>query len=186
MDSSSNVICLHPPKANLRRTLAGLKRILVWIMTSATILLPSFYDDLSHYYASALSRFQLTLEIILLIGMIFSISRTVCVIYYTHTHTHTHTHTQSSVQFSHSVMSDSLRPHGLQYTRLLVHHQQLPKRTQLMSIESVMPSNHLILCHPLLLLPSIFPTFKVFSSESFLCIGWPKYWNFSFSISPSN
>ena len=55
-----------------------------------------------------------------------------------------------------------------------------------MSIESVMPSSHLILCHPLLLLPSIFPTIRVFSSESALCIRWPKYWSFSFSISPSN
>ena len=51
--------------------------------------------------------------------------------------------------------------------------------------ESVMPSNHLILCHPLLLLPSIFPSFRVFSNESVLCIRWPKYWSFSFSISPS-
>ena len=55
-----------------------------------------------------------------------------------------------------------------------------------MSIESVMPSNHLILCHPLLLLPLIFPSIRVFSSESVLCIRWPKYWSFSFSISPSN
>ena len=55
-----------------------------------------------------------------------------------------------------------------------------------MSIESVMPSNYLIPCCPLLLLPSIFPSIRVFSSESALCIGWPKYWNFSFSISPSN
>ena len=57
---------------------------------------------------------------------------------------------------------------------------------KLMSIESVMPSNHFILCRPLLLLPSIFPSIRVFSSESALCIRWPKYWNFSFSISPSN
>ena len=57
---------------------------------------------------------------------------------------------------------------------------------KLMSTESVMPSNHLILCCPLLLLPSIFPSIRVFSSESFLPIGWPKYWSFSFSISPSN
>ena len=57
---------------------------------------------------------------------------------------------------------------------------------KLMSIESVMPSNHLILCSPLLLLPSIFPSIRVFSNESFLCIRWPKYWSFSFSISPSN
>ena len=55
-----------------------------------------------------------------------------------------------------------------------------------MSIESVMPSNHLILCHPLLLLPSIFPSIRAFSNESALCIRWPKYWSFSFSISPSN
>ena len=55
-----------------------------------------------------------------------------------------------------------------------------------MSIESVMPSNHLILCHPLLLLPSIFPSIRVFSNESPLCIRWPKFWSFSFSISPSN
>src|SRR5574337_1117672 len=57
---------------------------------------------------------------------------------------------------------------------------------KLMSIESVMPSNHLILCHPLFLLPSIFPSIKVFSSESVLCIRWPKYWSFNFNISPSN
>ena len=57
---------------------------------------------------------------------------------------------------------------------------------KLMSIESVIPSNHLILCHPLLLLPSIFPSFRVFSNESALCIKWPKYWSFSFNISPSN
>ena len=57
---------------------------------------------------------------------------------------------------------------------------------QLMSIESVMPSSHLILCRPLLLLPSIFPSIRVFSNESVLHIRWPKYWSFSFSISPSN
>ena len=57
---------------------------------------------------------------------------------------------------------------------------------RLVSIESVMPSNHLILCHPLLLLPSIFPSIRVFSNESVLHIRWPKYWSFSFSISPSN
>ena len=54
------------------------------------------------------------------------------------------------------------------------------------SIESVMPSNHLILCHPLLLQPSIFPSIRVFSNKSVLCIRWPKYWSFNFSISPSN
>jgi len=57
---------------------------------------------------------------------------------------------------------------------------------KLMSIESVMPSNHLILCRPLLLMTSIFPSIRVFSNESVLCIKWPKYWSFSFSISPSN
>ena len=57
---------------------------------------------------------------------------------------------------------------------------------KLMSITLVMPSNHLILCHPLLLPPSIFPNIRIFSNESVLCIRWPKYWSFSFSISPSN
>ena len=57
---------------------------------------------------------------------------------------------------------------------------------KLMSIESVMPSSHLILCHTLLLLPSIFPSIRVFFNESVLCVRWPKYWSFSFSISPSN
>ena len=57
---------------------------------------------------------------------------------------------------------------------------------KLMSIESVMPSNHLVLCCPLLLLPSIFPSIRIFSNESVLHIRWPKYWSFSFSISPSN
>ena len=57
---------------------------------------------------------------------------------------------------------------------------------KLMSTESVMPSNYLILCSPLLLLPSIFPSIRVFSNESALCIRWPKYWSFSFNISPSN
>ena len=66
---------------------------------------------------------------------------------------------------------------------LPVHHQ-LPELSQLMSIEFVMPSNHLILCRPLLLLPSLFPSIRVFSNESALCIRWPKYWNFS--ISPSS
>ena len=61
-----------------------------------------------------------------------------------------------------------------------------PSLLKLMSIESVMPSNHLILCHRLLLLPSVFPSLKVFSKESVLRIRWSKYWHFSFSISPSN
>ena len=68
---------------------------------------------------------------------------------------------------------------------LPVHHQ-LQSLLKLMSIELVMPSNHLILCHPLLLPPSIFPSIRVLSNESVLCIRWPKYWSFSFNISPSN
>ena len=63
---------------------------------------------------------------------------------------------------------------------------QLQSLIKLMSIKSVMPFNHLILCQPLLLLPSVFPSIRVFSSESVLCIRWPKYWSFSFSISPYN
>ena len=68
---------------------------------------------------------------------------------------------------------------------LPVHHQ-LPESTTPMSLESVMPSNHLILCRPLLLLPSIFPSIRVFSNESVLRMRWPKYWSFSFNISPSS
>ena len=92
----------------------------------------------------------------------------------------------SSVQFSHSVVSDSLQSHELQHARPpwppITNSWSLPK---LMSIESVMPSNHLILCHLLLLLPPISPSIRVFSNESTLHISWPKYWSFSFSISPS-
>ena len=87
----------------------------------------------------------------------------------------------ASVQLVQSL--DSLRPRGLQHARLPCPSRSLLK---LMSIESVMPSNHLILCHPLLLSPSIFPSIRVFSNESVLCIRWPKYWSFSFSTSPSN
>ena len=67
---------------------------------------------------------------------------------------------------------------------LPVHHQ-LPELAQFMCIESVMPSNHLILCCPFLLLPSIFPSIRVFSNESVLPFRWPKYWSLSFSLSPS-
>ena len=90
-----------------------------------------------------------------------------------------------SIQFSHSAVSNSLQPHELQHARPPVH-PQLPESTKPMSIESMMPSNHLILCCPLLFLPSIFPSIRVFSNESALCIRWPKYWSFSFNISPSN
>ena len=87
-----------------------------------------------------------------------------------------------SVQFSHSVMSDYLWPHE-QASLSITNSQSSPKP---MSIESVMPSNHLILCLPLLLLPSIFPSIRVLSNESAFHIRWPKYWSLSFSISPSN
>ena len=88
----------------------------------------------------------------------------------------------SSVQlFS---LCPTLWPHGLQQARLvsITNSQSLLK---LMSIELVIPPNHLIICHPLHLLPSIFPSNRVFSNESVLLIRWPKYWSFSFSISPS-
>ena len=96
-----------------------------------------------------------------------------------------HTSTVSSVQFCRSVMSDSA-------TSWIAAHQTSLSITnfwsllKLMSIESVMPSSHLILGHPLLLLPQIPPSFRVFSNESTLPRRWPKYWSFSFSISPSN
>ena len=82
-------------------------------------------------------------------------------------------------------MSDSLLPWTVAHQASLSFtvFQSLLK---LMSIELVMPSNHLILCRPLLLLPSIFPSIRMFPNESALCITWPKYWSFSFSISPSN
>ena len=82
-------------------------------------------------------------------------------------------------------MSDSLGPHESQHARPPVHHNSRSS-LKLMSIESVMPSSHLILCRPLLLLPPIPPSIRVFSNESVLCIRWPKCWSFSFSISPFN
>ena len=93
--------------------------------------------------------------------------------------------TFSSVQFSRSVVSDSATPWiaARQASLSIANSQSLLK---LLSIESVMPSNHLILCHPLLLLPSVFPSIRVFSNESVLHITWPKYWSFIFNISPSN
>ena len=94
-------------------------------------------------------------------------------------------YTESSVQFSRSVVSDSATPWiaARQASLSITNSRSLPK---LMSIESVMPSSHLILCRPLLLLLPIPPSFRVFSNESTLCMRWPKYWSFSFSISPSN
>ena len=84
------------------------------------------------------------------------------------------------------LMSDSLWSHGLQQARLPCPSLSPRACSNPMYIESVMPSNHLILCHLLLLLPSIFPSIRVFSNESALWIRWPKDWNFSFNISPSN
>ena len=91
----------------------------------------------------------------------------------------------SSVQFSGSVMSYSLRPHGLQHTRFPCPLPTPRSLLKLMFMES-WTSNHLILCHPLLLLLSIFCSIRVLSSESVLCIRWPKYWSFNFRNSPSN
>ena len=88
--------------------------------------------------------------------------------------------------FSHYVVSNSFatpRTAACQASLSVINSQSLLK---LMSIESVMPPNHFILCHPLLLLPLIFPRIRVFSNESALHIRWPNYWSFSFSISPSN
>ena len=82
-------------------------------------------------------------------------------------------------------MCNSLGPMNRSTPGLPVHHQ-LPEFTQTHAHESVMSYNHLILCRPLLLPPSIFPSIRVFSNESFLCIRWPEYWSFNFSISPSN
>ena len=79
-----------------------------------------------------------------------------------------------------------MRPHGLQHARPPFSITSYRSLLKLMSIESVIPFNHVILCCPLLLLSSIFPSITVFSNESVLCIRWPKYWSFSFSISPSN
>ena len=87
-----------------------------------------------------------------------------------------------SVTQSCLTLCDSME-RACQASLYITHTQSLLK---LMSIETVMPCNHLILCHPLLLLPSIFPSIRVFSNESVLCIRWPKYWSFSFSIGPSN
>ena len=96
---------------------------------------------------------------------------------------------QEQIQFSSVQLLSRVRLFATPWTAALqaslsiTNTRSLPK---LMSIKWVMPSNHLILCRPLLLPPSIFPSIRVFSNESALCIRWPKYWSFSFSISPSN
>ena len=90
-----------------------------------------------------------------------------------------------TVQFSHSVVSNSVTPWtAARQASLSITNSR--SSLKLTSMELVMPSSHLILCHPLLLLPSIFPSIRVFSSELVIHIRWPKYWSFSFSISPSN
>ena len=83
-------------------------------------------------------------------------------------------------------MSVAVQPHGLQHARLPCPSPNSQSLLRLLSIESVMPFNHLILCHPPFLLPSVFPSIRVFSNELVLHFRWPKYWSFSFSISPSN
>ena len=94
------------------------------------------------------------------------------------------TMTANSVQsLSHVGLFATPRTAAHQASLSITNSQSLLK---LMSIKSIMPSNHLILCHPLFLLPSIFPSIRVFSNESVLCIRWAKYWSFSFNISPSN
>ena len=92
---------------------------------------------------------------------------------------------RGSVQFSRSVVSNSLWPHEPQHPRPLCS-SPTPRVHPNSCIESLMPSSHLILGHPLLLLPPIPPCIRVFSNESALCMRWPKYWCFSLSISPSN
>ena len=89
-------------------------------------------------------------------------------------------------QFSHSVVSDSLRPHEPQHARPPCPSPTPGVYSNSCPLRLVMPSNCLILCHPLLLLPSIFPSMRIFSNESALHIRWPKYWSFSFNISPAN
>ena len=90
---------------------------------------------------------------------------------------------ECSVQISRSVVSNSLQPHESQHARPPITNSR--GSLKLMSTESVMPSSHLILCHPLLLLPPIPPSIRVFANESTLRMRWPKYWSFSFSICPS-
>ena len=91
-----------------------------------------------------------------------------------------------SVQFSCSIVSDSLRPHELKHTQASLSITNSQSLLKVISIESAITSSHLILCHPLLLLPSIFHSIRVFSKEAFLCVRWLKYWSFSFNISPYN
>ena len=88
--------------------------------------------------------------------------------------------------FSCLAVSDSFQPHGLQHTRLPCPSPSPRACSNSCPLSLMMPSNHLVLCHPLLLLPSIFPSIRVFPSIQALCISWPNYWSFSFSISSSS
>ena len=125
------------------------------------------------------------------LNVLIPIVLTVCVPARARTHTHTHTHTyicmyaqfSSGQLLSHVWLFATLWTIARQASLSIANSWSLPK---LMSIELVMPSNHLILCRSLLLLLSIFPSIRVFSNESALCIRWPKYWSFGFNISPSN
>ena len=92
----------------------------------------------------------------------------------------------SPAQFSRSVMSNSLWPHELQHNEASLSISSSWSSLKFTSIELVMPSRHLILCRPLLLMPSIPPSIRVFSNESTLRMRWPKHWNFSFKMSPSS
>ena len=83
-------------------------------------------------------------------------------------------------------MSDSLQPHGLQHSRPPCHLPSPRACSNSCPLSQWCHPNHLVLCHPLLLVPSTFPSIRVFSNELALCIRWPKYWSFTFSISPSN
>ena len=110
----------------------------------------------------------------------------VCILLYLYAYLYYLENVCTSVyQFSRSVVSDSATPWtaACQASLFITNSRSL---LRLIPIELVMPSSHLILCHPLLLLPSIIPSIRVFSNESVLHIRWPKYWSFSFSISPSN
>ena len=122
-----------------------------------------FYKNCKLSFCKSLFQFTLSLEIMRVLLLLSS----------------------HSVQFSRSFVTDSLRLHGPAHQTFLsiTNSRSLLK---LMSIVSVIPSNQLILCRPLHLLPSIFPSIRVFSNKSVLCNRWLKYWSFSFSISPSN
>ena len=119
-------------------------------------------------------------QIILKCSFLFYFSKQICILL------HPITSVQfSSVHFSLSVMSDSLWLHESQHARPPCPSPTPRSSLRLTSIESVMPSSHLILCRPLLLLPPIRPSIRVFFNESTLCMRWPKYWSFSFRIIPS-